>query len=118
MDVDESPARTPAVRLPDTSIHAADAAWISWDRWNSVPPDQRQGYAKVCPEFVLEVRPESDALNALQAKMQMWLTNGVELAWLIDPIRRVVEVYRNGEPAEIHQDPTSVRGTGPIRGLN
>ena len=38
-----------------------------------------------CPQFVVEVRSESDGLAELQAKMGMWIGNGVELGWLIDP---------------------------------
>jgi Uma2 family endonuclease len=49
--------------------------------------------------------------------MKMWIDNGAELAWLIDPERKVVEVYRPGEEPEIHNDPTSVQGTGPVRGF-
>ena len=42
--------------LPDTSVRSADAAWLSLDRWNRLSAEQRQGYSKVCPEFVIEVR--------------------------------------------------------------
>jgi Uma2 family endonuclease len=103
--------------LPDTSMRAADAVWMSWDRWNTLSPQQRKGFARVCPEFVIEVRSETDRLRPLQQKMQSWVANGAELAWLIDPARRVVEIYRPGEPAEVHQDPSSVQGDGPVRGF-
>ncbi len=103
--------------LPDGSVRAADAAWIGWDRWNALTPAQRKSYARLCPEFVVEVRSESDGLAELQDKMAMWIANGVELAWLIDPKRRVVEVYRAGEAAEIHEDPTIVQGSGCVRGF-
>jgi Uma2 family endonuclease len=49
--------------------------------------------------------------------MKMWIENGAELAWLIDPQRRVVEIYRPGEEAEVHEDPTSVQGSGCVRGF-
>jgi Uma2 family endonuclease len=49
--------------------------------------------------------------------MKMWIGNGVELGWLIDPKRRLVEVYRAGEAAEVHEDPTSVQGSGCVRGF-
>ena len=47
----------------------------------------------------------------------MWLANGAELAWLIDPARRVVEIYRMAEETEVHENPSSVQGTGPVRGF-
>jgi Uma2 family endonuclease len=49
--------------------------------------------------------------------MQKWIANGVEAAWLIDPQRRVVEVYRAGVVAEVHEDPDSVEGTGCVNGF-
>jgi Uma2 family endonuclease len=104
-------------RLPDTSIRAADAHWVSWARWNALLPEQRKGFARICPEFVIEVRSETDRLRDMHEKMKMWIDNGAELAWLIDPERKVVEVYRPGEEPEIHHDPTSVQGTGPVRGF-
>ena len=105
------------VTLPDTSVRAADAAWVSTARVASLTAQQRQGYAPVCPEFVIEVRSKSDSLKLLQTKMRQWIDNGVELAWLIDPQRKVIEVYRPNEQVEIHEDPTSVQGTGPVRGF-
>lgn len=103
--------------LPDTSVKAADAAWIRWDRWNSLTEAQRHSYSPICPEFVIEVRSAKDRLPALHKRMKVWIANGAELAWLVDPSRKVVEVYRPGEETEVHQDPTSVQGDGPVRGF-
>jgi Uma2 family endonuclease len=103
--------------LPDGSMRSPDGAWMSRERWNALAPKERKRFGHVTPEFVIELRSESDALAALQEKMTTWIANGVELAWLIDPKRRVVEVYRPGESAEIHQNPTSVQGSGPVRGF-
>ncbi len=47
----------------------------------------------------------------------MWIANGAELAWLIDPIDKAVTVYRPGAEPEQHANPTSVQGTGPIAGF-
>ncbi len=45
--------------------------------------------------------------------MEAYITNGAEVAWLIDPERRVVEIYRPGESPEVRHEPSSVLGTGP-----
>jgi Uma2 family endonuclease len=103
--------------LPDGSMRSPDAAWTSWERWNALPRAERKRFGHLVPEFVVELRSESDRLKPLREKMLMWIDNGVELAWLIDPQRRVVEIYRAGEAPEVHENPTSVQGTGCISGF-
>src|SRR6202789_555478 len=104
-------------KLPDTSVRAADAAWVSWRLWNSVSREQREGFAPICPEFIIEVRSKTDRLPTLQAKLAVWIANGVEVAWLIDPIEKSITIYRPGEEPEHLAHPTSVQGTGPIAGF-
>ena len=103
--------------LPDTSVRAADAAWVSWTRWNALTPEQRGKFARICPDFVIEVRSATDRLPPAREKMEIWIANAAELAWLIDPERRVIEAYRPGEAVEVHEDPTSIQGTGCVRGF-
>jgi Putative restriction endonuclease len=54
---------------------------------------------------------------ALQEKMRMWLANGAEVAWLIDPSRKAVEVYRPGREAEVLEGGSAVEGDGPVAGF-
>jgi Uma2 family endonuclease len=103
--------------LPDGSMRAPDASWISLDRWNALTRAQQQSYAPICPEFIIEIRSNSDRLINLEAKMEMWVANGAELAWLIDPERKRVSIYRPGDNPELLHDPTSVQGTGPVVGF-
>ncbi len=105
------------VRLRDSSVRAADAAWISWERYNSVSSAEQKGFAPICPEFVIEVRSESDRLAELKEKMQMWIRNGVELAWLVDPSRKTVEIYRPGQAMEEQVGHSAVHGEGPVAGF-
>jgi Uma2 family endonuclease len=78
---------------------------------------ERKGFAPLCPEFVIELRSESDRLIPLQEKMRMWLANGAELAWLVDPSRKVVEIYRPGREAEVLEGGSTVEGEGPVAGF-
>ena len=105
------------VKLSDNSVRAADAAWISAARLGSGLGNERKGYARLCPEFVIKVRSAGDRLKPLREKMTMWTANGAELAWLIDPVRKVVEVYRPEAEVEVYDQPTSVQGTGPVAGF-
>lgn len=103
--------------LPDGSMRSPDASWISWPRWNALTPADQKRFAPICPEFIIELRSESDSLPQLRAKMQEWLANGVELAWLIDPLRKTVEIYRPNQQPEIQEGHTAVYGEGPVGGF-
>ncbi len=104
-------------KLPNGSMRAADAHWISWGRLNAVPACERKGFPRVCPEFVIEVRSETDALKPLQEKMHEWLASGAELAWLVDPSRKTVEIYRPGQAMEEQAGHSAVYGEGPVAGF-
>ncbi len=54
----------------------------------------RKKFAPICPEFVIELRSESDNLRVLQDKMQEYIDNGTQLGWLIDRKQRKVFIYR------------------------
>ena len=108
---------TAGFKLPDTSVRAPDAAWMSFRRRNALSPEERKSFGQVCPEFVIEVRSETDRLPPLQEKMGIWIANGVELAWLIDPQEKTVTIYRAGEEPEVLVEPSSVLGSGPVAGF-
>ena len=103
--------------LPDGSMCGPTLAWMSNERWNSLDPTDRKGFAHVCPEFVIEFLPPWDRLADTQSKMRMWLANGCELAWLVDPERRMVEIYRPGQPVEVQEGHTAVYGEDPVGGF-
>jgi Uma2 family endonuclease len=105
-----------AFLLPDGAILSPDASWITRDRWTPTSEDE---YTTVlCPDFIIELRSKSDRLRTLQRKMQSWIDNGVQLAWLIDPERKTVEVYRRGAARpDILEGVTAVYGDAPVGGF-
>lgn len=103
--------------LPDNSMRNPDGAWILTSRWDALSEKDQVRYAPVCPDFVIELRSPSDKLHDLRAKMEQWIANGAEVAWLIDPIDRAVTVYRPGAEPEHHANPSSIQGTSPIAGF-
>jgi len=66
---------------------------------------------------VIEVRSPEDRLRTLQEKMESYLANGVQLAWLIDPQERTVAIYRPQLAPEVLRNPQSVAGEGPVAGF-
>ena len=103
--------------LPDGSMRSPDAAWIAWPRWNALSKELQEEFPPICPEFVIELRSPSDRLGPLQEKMRSWIANGAELAWLIDPSRKAVEIYRPGREPEVVEGGSAVEGDGPVAGF-
>ena len=103
--------------LPDGSMRSPAAAWTAWPRWNALSKQEQDGFAPICPEFVIELRSPTDSLPDLQAKMRLWTANGAEVAWLVDPVRKAVEVYRPGREAEVMEGGSAVEGDGPVAGF-
>jgi Uma2 family endonuclease len=94
--------------LPDGSKRSPDASWISSERWLALPLEDRKKYPPITPDFVIELRSESDRLKDLQEKMQYYMDNGVRLGWLIDRLTNRVHMYQQGIPVEILESPESV----------
>lgn len=90
--------------LPDGSTRAPDAAWVSAERWDALSEEEQKRFAPLAPEFIIELRSESDDLAQLQEKMtEVWMKNGVQLAWLIDPVERKAYIYRADGSQEVAQ---------------
>ena len=103
--------------LRDGAMFSPDAAWLLLSRWQGLTEGERARFAPICPDFVIELRSRTDSLTGLKAKMEQWIANGAEVAWLIDPTDRSVTIYRQGEAPETLIDPSSVQGNGPVLGF-
>jgi Uma2 family endonuclease len=97
-------------QLPNGALRSPDAAWIQSSRWNALAKSNREGFPPICPDFVVELRSQSDSLASLQAKMCEYRENGVSLGWLIDPFAKQVEIYRINQPKEVLVNPTALSG--------
>ena len=104
-------------RLPNGADRSPDASWVSRERWELLTPQQQKGFVPLCPDFVIELRSESDSLPKLQAKMQEYIDNGAKLGWLIDPQNRRVEIYRPGREIEVWENPTELSGEDILPGF-
>jgi Uma2 family endonuclease len=103
--------------LPDGAIRSPDASWVSRERWESLTPEQKKGFVPLCPDFVIELRSESDSLATLQTKMCEYIDNGTRLGWLIDPRNRRVEIYRPATEVEGLVNPIALSGEEVLPGF-
>lgn len=104
-------------RLPNGAIRSPDAAWVRLERWQTLTPEQRKKYVPLCPDFVVELRSASDELMDLQAKMQEYLENGLQLGWLLDPEAQTVEIYRSNQAVELLEKPVNLSGESILPGF-
>ena len=87
-------------RLPNGAYRSPDASWVKLERWETLPHKDRKRFPPLCPDFVIELRSETDSLNELRVKMREYRDNGAILGWLIDPQTPSVEIYRPNQEVE------------------
>ena len=103
--------------LPNGATRAPDAAWIRKDRLEQFTAEQRKKFLPIAPDFVVELRSESDSLTQLQTKMEEWIENGVRLGWLIDTSTTRIHIYRPDTDREILDNPSKVSGDDVLPGF-
>ncbi len=104
--------------LPNGSMRSPDAAWIESSRVEALSEDEKDRFSHICPDFIIELRSPTDRLPDLQAKMEEWIANGAQLAWLLDPQTQSATIYRPNQPPETLTHPESIEGEGPIAGFH
>ena len=103
--------------LPNGAARSPDASWVLRSRLTAFTRDEKEKFLHLCPDFVVELMSPSDRLPKAKARMQEWVDNGAQLAWLIHPKKRTVYVYRPGRELEELANIESVAGEGPVAGF-
>ena len=68
-------------RIPDVSYRAGSN------------PLTKKGSVPELPDIAIEVKSPDDSLKDMRAKARYYLANGTKLVWLVEPQKRLVEVY-------------------------
>ncbi len=104
--------------LPNGAKRSPDAFWILKEKYYALSEEEREErFARIVPDFVIELRSKSDNLRKLQNKMHEYIENGVRLGWLIDPYERRVHIYRADESVEVLENPQKVSGEDVLSGF-
>ncbi|MBA2494142.1 MAG: Uma2 family endonuclease [Acidobacteria bacterium] len=104
--------------LPNGAKRAPDASWILKEKYFALSREEREEqFARIIPDFVIELRSKSDNLRKLQNKMREYIENGVRLGWLIDPTEKRVHIYRADKTIEILENSAKVSGEDVLLGF-
>ena len=103
--------------LPNGAVRSPDAAWVRNERWNQLTRAQKRKFPPLAPDFVIELRSETDTLRSLRAKMREYIACGVRLAWLIDPRSERVEIFRPAKRPQTIKDCATLSGEPELAGF-
>ncbi|HLO88294.1 MAG TPA: Uma2 family endonuclease [Nostocaceae cyanobacterium] len=103
--------------LPNGAVRSPDAAWIKLAHWEALTLKEREGFAPICPDFVVELLSPSDNIETTREKMREYMENGAILGWLIDRKNRLVEIYRQGREVEVLNHPPTLSGENILPGF-
>lgn len=103
--------------LPNGAVRSPDAAWVECAKWDALTQEEKEKFAPICPDFVVELCSDSDCLIRLRNKMREYRDNGASLGWLIDIENRCVEIYRPLFEVEVLENPSSISGEPVLAGF-
>jgi len=103
--------------LPDGAVRAPSFAWLKRSKWENLTDEQKENFAPVCPDFVVEISSLVKPVEVLQVKMREYIENGTSLGWLIDPSDKRVYVYRPQAEIETLDNPETISGEPLLKGF-
>ena len=83
--------------LPDGSLLSPDGAFVAATRWSALTPEQQELYFPGAPDAAFEIISRTDDLREQHLKAEAFAKNGSSLVIVIDPFRRIVEQWADGE---------------------
>lgn len=69
-----------------------------------LPPEERQTFLPLSPEFAIEIRSPTDSLADWHLKMREYLDNGTRMGLLIVPEKKQVYIYLPGCEVQLMTD--------------
>jgi Uma2 family endonuclease len=94
-------ASGPEVRIELTTGDAVEYRIPDYAYWGEGRP-RRRGRFGAPPTLAIEVRSPDEPLASQREKCRAYRRNGVEVAWLIDPVARTVEVFDAASDGVMH----------------
>lgn len=73
-------------------VRKPDASFVGADRLPSPP----EGYITIAPDLAVEVVSPNDIYYEVEAKVDEYLSAGVRLVWVVNPVNKSVRVFQPG----------------------
>ena len=80
-------------RLDPLTMYAPDVSFVSKARWRVIRYDPDK-FLNAAPDLAVEVLSPSDTIRQTESKIADYFAHGTHLAWLVNPRRLQVRVYR------------------------
>ena len=76
--------------LPNSNLRGPDVSFVSARKLQRLP----RTFANIVPDLIVEVKSSTDRLKPTREKIQMFLSLGTQVGILVDPDKKILEVYR------------------------
>lgn len=76
--------------LPNSNLRGPDVSFVSATKLQRLP----RTFANIVPDLIVEVKSSTDRLKPTREKIQMFLSLGTQVGILVDPDKKILEVYR------------------------
>jgi Uma2 family endonuclease len=101
-------------KKPPTLL-APDAAFVRADR---LPANElHPGFLELPPDLVVEVVSPSDSTSYVNDKVLTYLELGVRLVWVVDPRRRIVQVFTPDYRSVVLREGDTLTGADVLPGF-
>lgn len=87
-------------KLKVKSRRSPDVSWVKKEKWEALTIEDREKFAPICPEFVIELQSKSDSPTYLKEKMEKRISNGCSPGWPIDPSENKVYIYTSAQQVQ------------------
>ncbi|OQY82730.1 MAG: hypothetical protein B6D42_08850 [Anaerolineae bacterium UTCFX5] len=81
-------------------------------------PVQDRGAVPRMPDLAIEVWSPTNSLVSLRKKAEYYLAHGTQMVWIVNPKKRLIDVYRAGADVEILTDTDTLDGGDLLPGFS
>jgi Uma2 family endonuclease len=98
---------------PGNEVWVADVGFVKASRDQNTADDE---YLNGAPDLVVEVMSPSNTWDELNDKIDVCMSNGCLSFWIVDPKRKVVSVFTEGDVSKVYRESASIPLPEPLKG--